>query len=365
MHPAAEIVPRMTDAEYRDLRADIAANGLREPVWTYQGELLDGRHRMQACAELGVPCPTRDYTGDDPVAFVVSLNVKRRNLTASQLAYVALDYERVEALLAKERQGSRTDLVQQIAPSSFGKARDKAAQAVGVNHQYVSDAKNIEKQDADLAARIKAGEKTITQAKRELKEERRNERRAENAGLIAAAPSVADAVGSARFATIVIDPPWDWGDEGDVDQLGRARTTYNALSFDELLVYPVGEAADVDAHLYLWITNRSLPKGFALLERWGFRYVTCLTWCKPHYGMGNYFRGQTEHVLFGVKGSQALKRKDVGTWFAAPRGPLGHSSKPLEFYDLVESCSPGPYLEMFARSERAGWTSWGVELAAA
>ena len=98
-----------------------------------------------------------------------------------------------------------------------------------------------------------------------------------------------------------------------------------------------------------------------LLERWGFRYVTALTWCKPSFGMGNYFRGSSEHVLFGVKGSQPLKRKDMGTWFQAPRGPLGHSSKPVEFYDLVESCSPGPYLEMFARSQRAGWSAWGAD----
>ena len=163
----------------------------------------------------------------------------------------------------------------------------------------------------------------------------------------------------------MIDPPWDWGDEGDVDQLGRARPTYGTMTFDELLALPVGERADVDCHLYLWITNRSLPKGFALMERWGFRYITALTWCKPSIGMGNYFRGSTEHVLFGVRGSQQLKRKDVGTWFAAPRGPNGHSSKPGEFYPLVESCSPGPYLEMFARSERAGWLSWGAEANAA
>jgi N6-adenosine-specific RNA methylase IME4 len=75
--------------------------------------------------------------------------------------------------------------------------------------------------------------------------------------------------------------------------------------------------------------------------------------------MGNYFRGQTEHVLFGVKGSQPLKRKDVGTVFEAYRGPAGHSSKPPAFLELVESCSPGPFLEMFSRSSRPGWVAWG------
>ena len=123
---------------------------------------------------------------------------------------------------------------------------------------------------------------------------------------------------------------------------------------------PVGEKAGKNCHLYLWITNRSLPKGFALMEAWGFRYVVCLTWCKPSPGMGNYFRGGTEHVLFGVKGSLPLLRKDVGTWFAADRGKK-HSAKPAAFFELVESCSPGPWLEMFARGGRPGWAVWGAE----
>lgn len=197
---------------------------------------------------------------------------------------------------------------------------------------------------------------------RALKEQTREARREANRQLVAVAPTVI--ASGARFATIVIDPPWDWSDEGDQDQLGRARPTYGTLSVEELTALPLGDAADVDAHLYLWITNRSLPKGVGLLSAWGFRYVTCLTWCKPHFGMGNYFRGSTEHVLFGVKGSQALKRNNVGTWFNAAREPT-HSGKPRAFYELVESCSPGPYLDMFARSTRAGWSVWGAEVSAA
>jgi N6-adenosine-specific RNA methylase IME4 len=162
-------------------------------------------------------------------------------------------------------------------------------------------------------------------------------------------------------STIVIDPPWDWGDEGDVDQFGRARPTYKTIPLDELAEFPVPTLADPDAHLYLWITNRSLPKGFGLLEQWGFRYVTCLTWVKPSIGMGNYYRGQTEHVLFGVRGSLPLLRQDVGTALAAPR-PAGHSTKPDEFYELIETCSPGPWMDIFARRERPGWITWGAEV---
>ena len=200
-----------------------------------------------------------------------------------------------------------------------------------------------------------------TEVRRERKEQEREQRREENWRKIELAPKPEQLVQIGGFATITIDPPWDWGDEGDVDQMGRARPTYATMSFEDLLNLPVPDLADNDAHIYLWITNRSLPKGFALLDRWGFRYVTALTWVKPHFGMGNYFRGQTEHVLFGVRGSQPLRRRDAGTVLHAPRGPNGHSSKPPEFYDLVESCSPGPYLEMFARSGRGGWVSWGED----
>jgi N6-adenosine-specific RNA methylase IME4 len=134
------------------------------------------------------------------------------------------------------------------------------------------------------------------------------------------------------------------------------------MPLDDIVALPVVERAAKDAHLYLWITNRSLPKGFDLLRAWGFRYVTCLTWCKPSIGMGNYFRGSTEHLLFGVRGSLPLNRKDAGTWFAAKRGKGGHSSKPVEAYELIESCSPGPYLELFARATRKGWKGWGSDL---
>ena len=163
------------------------------------------------------------------------------------------------------------------------------------------------------------------------------------------------------YATIVIDPPWDWGDEGDENQFGRARPLYQTMPLEEILALPISELAATNAHLYLWITNRSLPKGFMLLEKWGFRYITTLTWCKPSFGMGNYFRGSTEHVLFGVKGSLPLLRHDIGTWFQAPRKGQ-HSAKPQEFFEMVEKASPGPWLEMFARNKRSGWVTWGAEV---
>lgn len=198
-------------------------------------------------------------------------------------------------------------------------------------------------------------------ARRAEREAEREVEREHNRELVRQAPRLADL--DEQFPTIVLDPPWDWSDEGDADQFGRARPTYATMPIEDIAAEPVGDRAQDNAHLYLWITNRSLPKGFALLERWGFRYVTAITWVKPSIGMGNYFRGSTEHVLFGVRGSLPLLRADVGTHLTAPR-PARHSQKPDEFYELVEACSPGPWLDWPARQPRDGWVAFGAEVAA-
>lgn len=197
---------------------------------------------------------------------------------------------------------------------------------------------------------------TVTGLNRLAKENERENKRDDDRKRVATTTDLSNLTGV--FATIAIDPPWDFADEGDVDQFGRGRPDYATMTIDEIAALPVGKKAADDCHLYLWITNRSLPKGFALLDAWGFRYITCLTWCKPSIGMGNYFRGSTEQILFAVKGSLPLKRKDVGTWFNAPRPRKQHSAKPPEFYTLAESCSPGPYLDAFGRADRKGWTKW-------
>ncbi len=242
------------------------------------------------------------------------------------------------------------------------------AEILGMKPMEAQKLAGIAQRHAALPAKdqeaIAQRETTSAAVRRTSKEQQREARRQSNRAKVAEASTGTLAVGL-TFATIVIDPPWDWNDEGDSDQLGRARPTYATLTLDQIRDFkvdgvPLGERADKDCHLYLWITNRSLPKGFALLEHWGFRYVTCLTWCKPSIGMGNYFRGSTEQVLFGVKGSQPLKRKDVGTWFAAPRQGE-HSTKPDAFYELVKSCSPGPILEVFGRKARAEFTVVGAD----
>ncbi len=167
-----------------------------------------------------------------------------------------------------------------------------------------------------------------------------------------------------RFRTITCDPPWACGDEGDNPLFGRGGLPYASLPFEQIAVMPVVGLAEPNAHLWLWTTNRSQRKAYELLDAWGFRHASTLTWVKPKFGLGNYLRGQTEHVLFGARGALPFQRHDVGTASSADR-PRRHSQKPDAFYELVETCSPGPLLELFAREPRRAWTVWGAEAPAA
>jgi N6-adenosine-specific RNA methylase IME4 len=176
-------------------------------------------------------------------------------------------------------------------------------------------------------------------------------------------------VAEGKFSTIVADPPWRYG---NTSTRGAAEDHYGTMSIEELCDLDVArERAAEQAHLYLWTTAGHLPDAFQVVQAWGFIYKTYLVWVKDKMGMGNYFRVSTELVLFGVKGGMRTRDMSTLNHFEAPRGR--HSSKPQRFYDLVAKSSPGPYLEMFARCDRAnqlpgtcqcarcrlGWEVWG------
>ncbi|MCS4491542.1 MT-A70 family methyltransferase [Corynebacterium sp. ES2715-CONJ3] len=171
------------------------------------------------------------------------------------------------------------------------------------------------------------------------------------------------------FQTILADPPWRFTNRtGKVAPEHRRLDRYSTLSLDEIKSLPVSDVTAENAHLYLWVPNALLLDGLAVMEAWGFRYVSNIIWAKRRKdggpdgrGVGFYFRNVTEIILFGVKGKMrtlAPARSQVNMIETRKRE---HSRKPDEQYDLIESCSPGPYLELFARHERPGWVVWGDE----
>lgn len=370
----SSLIPALAEEERQTLEANLLRDGCLAPVviWAEQGLLLDGHHRKAICEQHGIGYQVRQVSLPDRNAakrWIIEHQLGRRNLTPFQRAELVLHEKAMLAAeaLERKRSGKSTPPMEDHQNSGEGWTDRRLAKKADLSHDTIAKAEYIGRRaDEQTKERLRRGETSVhaeyVRLKREEKERQRQQRRAANARQVEQTGSLDDLLATgAKFATLVLDPPWDWGDEGDCDQLGRARPVYTTMPLEKLLELPVPTLADEDSHLYLWITNRSLPKGFVLVEHWGFRYITALTWCKPHFGMGNYFRGSTEHVLFGVRGSQPLKRKDAGTWFAAPRGPQGHLSKPAAFYELVESCSPGPYLELFARGKREGWVAWGAE----
>ncbi|NVN29350.1 S-adenosylmethionine-binding protein [Endobacter medicaginis] len=171
-----------------------------------------------------------------------------------------------------------------------------------------------------------------------------------------------------RFKTILADPPWQFTNRtGKVAPEHRRLNRYGTMSLDEICGLPVADHLDATAHLYMWVPNALLPDGLRVMQAWGFTYKSNIIWHKLRKdggsdgrGVGFYFRNVTEILLFGTRGKNARTlapgRRQVNYMGTRKRE---HSRKPDEQYDLVESCSPGPYLEMFARGPRDGWTVWG------
>ena len=171
-----------------------------------------------------------------------------------------------------------------------------------------------------------------------------------------------------KFATILADPPWRFQNRtGKMAPEHKRLARYGTMGLAEILALPVGRLTLDTAHIYLWVPNALLPDGLRVLSAWGFEYKTNIVWHKVRKdggpdgrGVGFYFRNTTELVLFGIKGKNARTlspgRKQVNILRTQKRE---HSRKPDELYPLVEDCSPGPYLELFARGGRKGWTSWG------
>jgi N6-adenosine-specific RNA methylase IME4 len=171
-----------------------------------------------------------------------------------------------------------------------------------------------------------------------------------------------------KFGTILSDPPWRFINRtGKVAPEHRRLARYETMDTDEIAKLPVASVAADTAHLYLWVPNALLPDGIAVMAGWGFTYKSNIVWHKLRKdggsdgrGVGFYFRNVTELLLFGVRGKNA-RTLDPGRTQVNYIGTRKreHSRKPDEQYEVIEACSPGPFLELFARGKRPGWTTWG------
>jgi N6-adenosine-specific RNA methylase IME4 len=174
--------------------------------------------------------------------------------------------------------------------------------------------------------------------------------------------------GPRKFSTILADPPWQFQNKtGKVAPEHRRLSRYGTMKLEDICELPVGDVSANTAHLYLWVPNALLAEGLQVMKDWGFTYKSNIVWHKIRKdggsdgrGVGFYFRNVTEMVLFGVKGKNARTlapgRRQVNYISSQKRE---HSRKPDELYPIIEACSNGPFLELFARGSRKGWATWG------
>jgi len=172
-----------------------------------------------------------------------------------------------------------------------------------------------------------------------------------------------------RFGTILADPPWRFANRtGKMAPEHRRLSRYATMSNEEIMELPIAQLALPQSHLYLWVPNALISEGLEVMRRWGFTYKTNIVWFKVRKdggpdgrGVGFYFRNVTELVLFGIRGKLRTREAGRRQTNIIVTQKRAHSMKPDELYDIIEQCSPGPYLELFARFHRKGWSHWGNE----
>lgn len=167
------------------------------------------------------------------------------------------------------------------------------------------------------------------------------------------------------YKTIYLDPPWEEKGGGKIKR--GADRHYQTMKLSEIAALPINQLADKDGcHLYMWVTNNFLEKGVDLLKQWGFQYITTITWQKDRMGLGQYYRGLTEHCLFATTKKRLPykvvngKRAQGVTGFCEPK--TIHSRKPKKMREMIELVSYEPRIELFARQQFQGWDCWGNEV---
>jgi len=363
----AQLFPLMEGQDFEELKADIAANGLREAIWLHPDRsILDGRNRHRACIETETRPQFRTWEKQGSlVSFVVSMNLHRRHLSESQRAIVAAKIANLEgpgrpekitafAVISQGDAGSllnvSSDSIQR-AKKVLAKGAPELAQAVELDKIAVSLAAKAtelpEGKQVKMVGLIEQGVKP--------KEAYRQVTR----------PEPVEFETTGKYRVIYADPPWQYGNSGVInnDNYGRAERHYPTMSLDELCKLPIKNMAEDNAVLFLWVTSPLLEECFAVIRAWGFKYKTSFVWDKVKHNFGHYNSVRHEFLLICTRGSctpdSDKKFDSVVTCERTER----HSEKPQEFRKIIDTLYPhGRRIELFAREKFEGWDTWGNEV---
>ena len=368
-HELANLFPLLPEEEQAALADEIERIGYLpdEPIVLHEGKILDGRNRYQAClalhreGRLSAPPPFIPWheNGASALEWVVARNLFRRHLETGQRAMIGAEIEPLFAeearrnSLANLKRGDAAPEVAKLPPrEAETKSREKAAAAMHVSPRSVQEAKKIRRRSPALAEKVKAGKVTLQRAKSILKKQERPK------------PPPAAPLPELIFDVLYADPPWRY-DFSAVDDWA-VENSYPTLSLPEIcaLATQVQRLAGENAILFLWATSPKLPDALEVLRAWGFTYKTSAVWIKHRTGagMGYYVRVDHELLLIGTRGKINPPHTDrrLSSVIEAAKGK--HSEKPEEVRQMIEFMYPDAQrIELFARTERPGWSVWGNE----
>jgi N6-adenosine-specific RNA methylase IME4 len=360
VHPLANLFPMMTESAHRELVADIKQNGLLHPIVMYEGAILDGRNRFQACGPAGVQPIYEDLpTGVDALQYVVSTNYARRHLSESQRAIAAarIQEHKVNRETAAKQFKLKVSTVRK-AESVLSHGVPELVHAVEDDRIPVNVASKLVQMPDDAQR-----EAVILDVKNLRGLIKRQTRIKRSVALAKATARETEKLGNKVYPILVADPAWKWEPFGEGGKDRAAENHYPVMTFEEIRDFPV-PAAD-NAVMFLWCTPSMLKQGMAVLEAWGFEYKSQFVWVKNRIvgGTGYWNRADHELLLVGMKGNiPAPEPGDrINSTIHADVGE--HSEKPAVILDAIESWYPNlPKIELFARKRREGWDAHGNEL---
>jgi N6-adenosine-specific RNA methylase IME4 len=378
-HPLADIFPLVEGADFDELVADISAHGLREPIVVYRDKILDGRNRYRACTAARVAPTFTAYTGDNPVAYVISLNLRRRHLNESQRAMVAAKLATLSQGRPSKEKSPIGDLKQAEAAELLNVGKRSVERAADVREGGAPElVRAVERGDvsvsaaADIATLSKDKQREliarcdrsiILGTARAIRAEKAEARHAERmASLADLARGNTELPTIRRFPILLVDPPWQTSDSERCSDRAP-ENHYPTMALDDICGLPIADLATLDAALFLWTTGPHLRQAFEVLEAWGFEYVSNIAWLKDKIGLGHWVRNQHELLLIARRGDMPTPTpaSRPSSVISAPRRE--HSRKPDEAYEIIERMYPDlPKIELFARNAREGWAAWGNEV---
>jgi N6-adenosine-specific RNA methylase IME4/ParB-like chromosome segregation protein Spo0J len=385
-HPYADLFPLIEGEQFADLVADIKANDVREKIVVWDGRILDGRNRYRAALAAGFlddddgPDRAKYFSrfvpavDGDPLAYVVSKNLKRRHLDDSQRAMVAARLstmpahrpagdksanlptsqpEAAKKLSISERALRHARRVQEFGAKELAEAVDRGRLAVSVAERATHMSVEIQRQ---IAAEAEAGNANV--ARNIVKKQMRSDRESDLSKRQIAMPTK-------RYGVIYADPEWRFEVYSRDTGMDRSADNHYPTSATDAICARGAEVEQFtgdDCALFLWATVPMLPDALQVMSAWGFKYKSQCMWRKDRIGTGYWFRNAHEILLVGTRGKIPAPAMGM-QWESVIDAPVGeHSAKPEKFYELIEAYFPNlPKIELNARRARAGWDAWGLE----